>query len=72
MTSAFKLLITDTACDWSNIDGFLETLMNFSSLAGKDTASGNTVKAFLISDKTIKEREKEGEKNSTNIHDCGI
>lgn len=37
--------------------------MDFSSLAGNDTPSGNTVKAFLISDKTYqREREKEGKK----------
>ena len=61
MTSAFKLLITDTACDWSDVDGFLETLMDFSFLAGNDTPFGNTVKAFSDIWQNY-QREKEGKK----------
>ena len=61
MTSAFKLLITDTACDWSDVDGFLETLMDFSFLAGNDTPFGNTVKAFSdIWQNYQREREENG------------
>lgn len=49
-------------------------------MVGNDTASGNTAKAFLMSDKITpkgetarkREREKKNPYKPTNIHDCGI